>query len=334
MTGQNAAMKWKKKRIIAAYPLRPSIYARLADAGLGFGKSSFIRLLAGWIGRKDAALRAACLGISLQLGMAGKSAHEIGVHRLAIEAGKPFQPSFRQIGGGISSWAERCACRLTRSAISWDCPICSTNQDIPCSAQKAIAANRKSIMSLNSSKVRLDQFDPRFRFSRGRPVWVFLLWYFLKCVFFLSPIPWPAELRSILLRWFGATVGSRVYWKPRVNIHFPWKLTVGDHCWVGEEVCIYNFEPVTIGSHCCLSQRVMVCCGNHDYRRPDMAYRNAPITLADGVWIGAQSFLGPGLTVGVDTDVAAGSVVTSDLPAGLVCQGNPCIAVRRRWKTE
>jgi putative colanic acid biosynthesis acetyltransferase WcaF len=46
---------------------------------------------------------------------------------------------------------------------------------------------------------------------------------------------------------------------------------------------------VTIGAHCCLSQRAFLCAGNHDYRRPDMAYRNALITLGDGVSIGARA---------------------------------------------
>ena len=187
------------------------------------------------------------------------------------------------------------------------------------------------IPQATESRVRLDLFDARRGFNRGRSAAVFASWYLLKCVFFLSPLPWPSAWRSILLRWFGAKVGRRVYWKPRVNVHFPWKLTVGDYCWVGEEVCIYNFEPVTIGSHCCLSQRALLCAGNHDYRRPDMAYRNAPITLANGVWIGAQSFVGPGISIGTDAVVAAASVVTRDLPVGMVCQGNPCVPIRRRW---
>ena len=97
------------------------------------------------------------------------------------------------------------------------------------------------IPQATESRVRLDLFDARRGFNRGRSAAVFASWYLLKCVFFLSPLPWPSAWRSILLRWFGAKVGRRVYWKPRVNVHFPWKLTVGDYCWVGEEVCIYNF---------------------------------------------------------------------------------------------
>ena len=156
----------------------------------------------------------------------------------------------------------------------------------------------------------------------------------LKAIVFLPAIPLPSRLKSMLLRLFGAKVGDRVVWKPRVNVHFPWKLSVGDDCWIGEEVFICNFEPVSIGNNCCLSQRTFICAGNHDYRRPDMAYRNAPIHLKDGVWIGAQTFVGPGTVIGVDSVVIAGSIVTRSLADGMVCQGNPCAPVRPRWRAS
>jgi putative colanic acid biosynthesis acetyltransferase WcaF len=135
-----------------------------------------------------------------------------------------------------------------------------------------------------------------------------------------------------MLRWFGAKVGQGVYIKPRVNIHLPWKLAIGDHTWIGEEVFILNFEPVTIGEHCCISQRAFLCTGNHDYRDPAMSYRNAPITIGPGAWVGAQVFVAPGVTVGSEAVVTAGSVVVTDLPAAMVCSGNPCAPRKPRWK--
>jgi putative colanic acid biosynthesis acetyltransferase WcaF len=122
--------------------------------------------------------------------------------------------------------------------------------------------------------------------------------------------------------------------KPRVNIHLPWKLTVGDSTWIGEEVFILNFEPVTVGSHCCISQRAFLCTGNHDYRKPEMPYRNQPITVQDGAWVGAQVFVGPGVIIGREAVITAGSVVTDKQPVGMVCRGNPCAPVRNRWPGE
>jgi putative colanic acid biosynthesis acetyltransferase WcaF len=181
-------------------------------------------------------------------------------------------------------------------------------------------------------RVRLDRFDPRSGLDRGRPLVVEAAWHLVKMAFFLTAFPWPGVLKVVLLRLFGAKLGPGVVLKPRVDILFPWKLTVGDHSWIGEEVRILNFEPVTLGSHVCLSQRAFLCGGNHDFRDPAMPYRNAPIEIGAGAWIGAQSFVGPGVTVGEEAVVTAGSIVTEHLPAGSICGGNPCRPLRARWK--
>jgi len=183
------------------------------------------------------------------------------------------------------------------------------------------------------TKIRNDLFNPRNGLDRGRSKWVEASWYLLKCFIFLSPLPFPSSLKRVLLRCFGARIGRGVVIKPRVNIHFPWKLSVGNHSWIGEETFILNFEPATIGAHCCISQRVFLCGGNHDYRQADMAYRNGPITIHDGVWVGAQSFVAPDVTIGREAVIIAGSVVTRSLPEEMVCTGNPCRPAKHRWQT-
>lgn len=184
------------------------------------------------------------------------------------------------------------------------------------------------------TRVRNDLFDAKEGLNRGRPLWVEALWYLCKIVFFLSAFPWPSSVKRAILRGFGAEVGRGVKIKPRVNVLFPWKLCIGENAWIGEESWILNFEQVAIGNHCCISQRAFLCAGNHDYRRVDMRYRNAPIVIADGVWIGAQTFIGPGVVIHEDVVVTAGSIATTDLPAGMVCSGAPCRPVKARWRDE
>lgn len=186
--------------------------------------------------------------------------------------------------------------------------------------------------STEESRVRLDTFDPKLGLDRGRSKLVEIIWYLTKWVFFLSAFPWPQGLKHFLLRCFGASIGAGVVIKPRVNIHFPWKLTVGDHVWIGEECFILNFETATLGANACLSQRTFLCGGNHDFRSPSFEYRNKPITIGTGSWIGAQSFISPGVEVGPNSVVAAGSIVTKSLPANAVCAGNPCEVKSTRWK--
>src|SRR5262245_19943810 len=109
------------------------------------------------------------------------------------------------------------------------------------------------------TQVRNDRFDAAEGLHRGRPVLVEVGWYLVKWLLFLTAFPVPSAVKRPILRLFGARIGKGVIIKPRVNIHMPWKLVIGEFSWIGEEVFILNFEPVTIGSHCCVSQRVFLC---------------------------------------------------------------------------
>lgn len=181
------------------------------------------------------------------------------------------------------------------------------------------------------TRVRNDLFDPHEGLERGRSPFVEALWYLVKRFFFLSAWPLPSGFKAGVLRLFGAQIGVGVVLKPRINIHFPWKLSIGDYTWIGEEVFILNFEPVKIGAHCCISQRAFLCTGNHDYTKPAMPYRNAPIIVEDGAWVGAQVFVAPGVIIGTEAVATAGSLVIKDLPAAMVCSGNPCQPIKPRW---
>lgn len=183
----------------------------------------------------------------------------------------------------------------------------------------------------HSSKVKLENFDPSYGLNRGKSRIAEVCWYTTKVIFFLSAIPYPQKLKAFFLRLFGAKVGSGVVIKPRVNIHMPWKLEIGNNVWLGEEVFILNFETIKIGNNVCISQRVFLCGGNHNYLDPSFSYRNAPIAIGDGAWIGASCFVGPGVTIGCDTVVSAGSVITCSLKPNGIYKGNPAVFVKSRW---
>jgi putative colanic acid biosynthesis acetyltransferase WcaF len=182
-----------------------------------------------------------------------------------------------------------------------------------------------------TSKICLNQFDASIGLQRGVGKFKEIIWYFFKIVFFLSAFPYPSSFKIWILRIFGASIGEGVVIKPRVNIHFPWKLVVGNHVWIGEEVFMLNFELLSIGNNVCISQRAFLCGGNHDYKIPSMPYRNGPITLEDGSWVGAGSFVGPNVTIGTDSVVSAGSVVTQSLAGNGIYRGNPVQLIKKRW---
>jgi len=179
---------------------------------------------------------------------------------------------------------------------------------------------------------RLDLFDAARGLDRGRSKPLEVCWYIIKCIFFLSAFPWPSKLKVFLLRLFGSKIGNGVVLKPRINIHFPWKLVVGNHSWIGEEVFILNLEPVFIGSNVCLSQRCFLCTGNHDFRDPAFAYRNLPIAVGDGAWVGAGVIVCPGVSIGDEAVASAGSVVTHSIPPNTIVSGNPANKIGIRWR--
>jgi putative colanic acid biosynthesis acetyltransferase WcaF len=181
------------------------------------------------------------------------------------------------------------------------------------------------------SKVNLSNFDATIGLKRGASLLTEISWYLVKMFFFLSAFPYPSKFKVYLLRSFGAKIGVGVVIKPRVNIHFPWKLKIGSDVWIGEEAYFLNFEMLTIGDNVCVSQRTFLCGGNHDYKIFSMPYRNGPITLEDGCWVGANSFVGPNVIIGCDTVVSAGSVVAQSLAENGIYRGNPAVFIKERW---
>ena len=82
--------------------------------------------------------------------------------------------------------------------------------------------------------------------------------------------------------------------KPRVTIKYPWFLELGDHVWLGEGVWIDNHTTVGLGSDVCISQGAYLFTGNHDWNDPRFRFFCEPITVEDGVWVGAKAVICPG----------------------------------------
>ena len=183
-------------------------------------------------------------------------------------------------------------------------------------------------MKEQTNAVRLDLFENSW--YRPGPLWKRLLWTVVSGIFFQTWVPWPSRIKSMLIRLFGGHVGKNVVFKPRIRIKTPWNLTIGDYSWIGEHVWIENLAQVTIGSHCCISQGAMLLCGNHDYKKPNFDLLIQPISLEDGVWVGAMARVAPGVCAHTGSVLTFASVATSDLEAWGIYQGNPAQRMRTR----
>ena len=157
-----------------------------------------------------------------------------------------------------------------------------------------------------------------------------ILWYFINVLFFVNLLNPLSGLKCWLLKCFGARVGKAVVIKPGVNIKYPWKLIIGDHCWIGEKVWIDNLDTVELGNHVCLSQGALLLTGNHNYKKTGFDLMIKKITLEDGVWIGAKAVVCPGVTAYPHAVLHAGSVVSQNMEAYTIYAGNPAVAVKKR----
>lgn len=147
-------------------------------------------------------------------------------------------------------------------------------------------------------------------------------WALLRPFWRCSPRPcwfW----RNLLLRGFGARVGRQVRIYPGARIHQPWNLALGDGCVVARAVTLYALGPIRLGRGVVLSQGCHLCAGTHDHHDPAFPLLRPPIHIADGVWVAAEAFIGPGVTIGDRAVVGARAVVMRDVEAGLVVAGNP-----------
>jgi putative colanic acid biosynthesis acetyltransferase WcaF len=185
-------------------------------------------------------------------------------------------------------------------------------------------------MSPSQFQVDLSRFDNSWYHPGRSKIWL-VLWYLTNEIFFRSGLLPVSSLKCWILRCFGAKVGKGVVIKPHVNIKYPWKLVVGDHCWIGENVWIDNLAEVVMESNVCLSQGAMLLTGNHNFRLPTFDLMVKPISLRNGVWIGAQAIVCPGVTADSHAVLTVGSVATKDLEAFGIYSGNPAQKIKNRW---
>ncbi len=155
-------------------------------------------------------------------------------------------------------------------------------------------------------------------------------WNLVYQLFFrLSPRPLH-QWRVFLLRLFGAKIGQHCHIYPQAKIWAPWNLNIKDYVGVADGVTCYSMAEIYIGSRAVISQGAYLCTGSHDYESSNFQLYAKPIYIADQAWVCAESFICPGVTIGEGAVVGARSVVTKNIPAWMVCAGNPCQPIKKR----
>lgn len=158
------------------------------------------------------------------------------------------------------------------------------------------------------------------------------LWACVQATLFRwSPRPWHG-FRARLLRLFGADIATpgQVVIFPTARITYPWRLHLQPRSMIGRNVTVYNLGDVTLEYGANISQNVHLCAGTHDFNTWSMPLTTKPIIIGRNAWIAADAFIGPGVTIGELCVVGARSVVVKDMPASMICAGNPCRPLKSR----
>lgn len=178
-------------------------------------------------------------------------------------------------------------------------------------------------------EVELGKFSTG-NFDKGASYLKIILWYFVNALIVRASWNPFMNIKILLLKVFGAKIGKGLIIKNNVSIKFPWKITIGDNVWLGEYAWIDNLDYVTIGNDVCISQGALLLTGNHDYTLSSFDYRNAPIVIEDGAWIGAKSIVCPGVRVSSHAILTVGSIATKNMEKYGIYQGNPAKQIRTR----
>lgn len=137
-------------------------------------------------------------------------------------------------------------------------------------------------------------------------------------------------LRVWLLRRFGMKDHGRVYFYPSAKVWAPWNLELASNIAIDDEVNLYSVAKIQIGTKVAISREAFICTASHDITKPNRPLVTAPISIGDGVWIGARATILPGVTIGEGAVVAAGAVVAKDVAPWTVVGGNPAKVIKMR----
>ena len=170
-------------------------------------------------------------------------------------------------------------------------------------------------------KQNLKDYKLPKNWTRGKNFFYEMIWQVFFKPLISSSLP-GTNWRKLILILFGAKLGKSLRLSPRLKIKMPWRLTIGNFSWIGEDVWIDNLSMVKIEDNVCISQGAYFCTGNHDYKKVNFDLICKPITVESESWIGAKVIIGPGSTIGRGSVIRMGTIITKNVPPQSIIKAN------------
>jgi maltose O-acetyltransferase len=135
------------------------------------------------------------------------------------------------------------------------------------------------------------------------------------------------ELRNkIILKLLGKTK-SKFFIEPPFRCDYGYNIEIGENFYANYNLIILDCAKVIIGDNVLIGPNVGIYTAGHPlhFEKRNQDYEYAfPITIGDNVWIGGNVVINPGLSIGENSVIGSGSVVTKDIPSNVIATGNPC----------
>ncbi|MGM1430774.1 sugar O-acetyltransferase [Sphingobacterium lactis] len=143
--------------------------------------------------------------------------------------------------------------------------------------------------------------------------------------------PTKIKARNKILKQLLGKTGQRFFFEPPFLCDYGYNIEVGENFYANYNLTILDCAKVSIGDDVMIAPNVSLFTAGHpvdaDLRVAGWEFA-LPITIGNRVWIGGQTVINPGVTIGDNTVIGSGSVVTKDIPANVVAAGNPCRVIR------
>ncbi len=140
------------------------------------------------------------------------------------------------------------------------------------------------------------------------------------------------DRRTEILRGLLGALGTRTRIMPPFTCDYGAQVDIGDDTFLNYDAILLDCAPITVGSSVFIGPRVQLLTALHpidDHEARRAGWESAaPVTIGDGAWLGAGVIVCPGVRIGPDAVIGAGSVVARDVPARVLAAGNPCRVIR------
>lgn len=147
-----------------------------------------------------------------------------------------------------------------------------------------------------------------------------------------NAMPFDLKQGMLCIDKIGLKHGEKVYFEPPFYCEYGSHIEVGENFYANTGCVMLDVGKITIGKNVMFGPNVAIYTAGHpihpDSRNSGYEY-GIPVNIGDNVWIGGNCVILPGVTIGNNVVIGAGSVVTKDIPDNVCAAGNPCRVIRK-----